>query len=350
MPILAKKLSMFSILKILEEHSDEEHRLSQKDIQDYLKNEYEIVVDRRTVKTNLMDLIDMGYEIESEETPRMSPNKRTGEMEESNIVSNVYLVRQFSKPELRLLIDSLLFSKHLPYSQCKELVEKLESLSNKYFKSHMAYIATMPEDKTNNKQVFYNIDILDEAISEGKKVSFKYLDYGTDKKQHVKCNEDGTERIYIVSPYQMVAKEGKYYLICNYDKYDDVSNYRVDRITAISMLDEKIKPFEKLKWADSKRLNLAEYMKQHVYMYSSKNSHVKFRIVKAMISDIIDMFGTDVRFYDETEDTVCVKVQVNEQSMIQFAKNYAPDVEVLEPVELREKVKEELEKGLRVYK
>ena len=79
----------------------------------------------------------------------------------------------------------------------------------------------MPEDKTNNKQVFFNIDILDEAIHSKKKVSFKYLDYGTDKKQHKKCKEDGTERVYIVSPYQMAAKEGKYYLICNYDKYDD---------------------------------------------------------------------------------------------------------------------------------
>ncbi|MCR4717307.1 MAG: WYL domain-containing protein, partial [Lachnospiraceae bacterium] len=97
-------------------------------------------------------------------------------------------------------------------------------------------------------------------------------------------------------------------------------------------------------------LNLASYMKKHVYMYSSVDNTVKFRIVKPMISDIIDMFGNDVRFYDETEDTVCVKADVNESAMVQFAKSYAPDVVILEPERLREKVKEELKSGLEAYK
>lgn len=46
----------------------------------------------------------------------------------------------------------------------------------------------------------------------------------------------------------MAAKEGKYYLICNYDKYDDISNYRLHRITELKILDEPTKPFEHLKW------------------------------------------------------------------------------------------------------
>ena len=345
----SKKLSLFNTLEILKTYSDEDHRLTQTEILELLKRDYEMEVDRRTIKSNLMDLIELGYEIESQETNRMIRNEKSGVVEESKIMSSFYLVREFSKPELRLLIDSLLFSKHLPYSQCKELVEKIEKLSNKYFKSNMSYIRTMPEDKTNNKQVFYNIEVLDEAISKGKKVSFKYLEYGTDKKQHIKCRENGEERVYVVSPYQMAAKEGKYYLICNYDKYDDVSNYRVDRITAIEILDEKVKPFEKLQWSNGQRLDLSEYMKKHVYMYSSSDSRVKFRIVKAMISDVIDMFGKDVSFYNETADNVCVMANVNESAMIQFAKSYAPDVEVLEPLTLREQVKDELRKGLKAY-
>lgn len=345
----AKKLSLFNTLEILKKYSDEDHRLTQAELLEYLKKDYDMEVDRRTVKSNLMDLIELGYEIEFQETTRMIRNEKTGEVEESTIMSSFYLVRDFSNPELRLLIDSLLFSKHLPYSQCKDLVEKLEGLSNKYFRASMNYISTMPEDKTNNQQIFYNIDVLDEAISKGKKVSFKYLDYGTDKKQHPKLDKDGKERVYVVSPYQMVAKEGKYYLICNYDYYDDVSNYRVDRITDIEILEAKAKPFEKLKWSNGQRLDLAEYMKKHVYMYSSADSQITFRIVKPMISDIIDMFGKDVQFVDETEDTVCVKAKVNEAAMIQFAQSYAPDVEILKPVELREKVKERLRKGYRCY-
>ena len=345
----SKSLSLFNTLEILKKYTDEEHRLTQTEIVTLLKQEYDMEVDRRTIKSNLTDLIELGYEIEAQETSRMFRNKKTGVPEENTIMSSFYLVRDFSKPELRLLIDSLLFSKHLPYSQCKELVMKLETLSNKYFKSHMNYICTMPEDKTNNKQVFYNIDILDEAISKNRKVSFKYLEYRTDKEQHIKLRDDGEERVYVVSPYQMAAKEGKYYLICNYDKYDDISNYRIDRITDIELLDEKAKPFEKLEWSNGKRLDLAEYMKKHVYMYSSADSSVNFRIIKPMISDVIDMFGKDVRFYDETEDKVCVKANVNETAMVQFAKSFAPDVEILEPAKLREKVKEDLLKGFKAY-
>lgn len=345
----SKSLSLFNTLEILKKYTDEDHRLTQTEIVSLLKQDYDMEVDRRTIKSNLTDLIELGYEIESQETSRMFRNKKTGVPEENTIMSSFYLVRDFSKPELRLLIDSLLFSKHLPYSQCKELVMKLETLSNKYFKSHMSYICTMPEDKTNNQQVFYNIDVLDEAISKNRKVSFKYLEYGTDKKQHIKRKDDGEERIYIVSPYQMAAKEGKYYLICNYDKYDDISNYRIDRITDIELLDERAKPFEKLEWSNGQRLNLAEYMKKHVYMYSSADSIVKFRVIKSMISDVIDMFGKDVRFYEETEDKVCVNANVNESAMVQFAKSFAPDVEILEPVELREKVKMDLLKGIKAY-
>ena len=56
---------------------------------------------------------------------------------------------------------------------------------------------------------------------------FHYLEYHTDKKLHKRRNKNGKVREYIINPYQLVAKEGKYYLICNYDKYDDISNYPI---------------------------------------------------------------------------------------------------------------------------
>ena len=89
----------------------------------------------------------------------------------------------------------------------------------------------------------------------------------------------------------MAAQEGKYYLICNYDKYDDISNYRVDRIKDLEILDEPAKPFESLPWAHGRSLDLAAYMREHPYMYSSENVRAKLKIVPAMVSDAIDMFG-----------------------------------------------------------
>lgn len=345
----AKKLILFNILDILKRYTDENHRLSQKEIKEILSNEYEMDIDRKTIKTSLMNLMDFGYDIEYSESTRPVKNEKTGETEDSYILSDFYLQRDIEDSELRLLIDSLLFSKHLPYSQCKNLIEKLEKLSNKYFKARIKHIATMPQDRTNNQQLFWTIDVIDEAISHNRKIQFKYLDYDTNLKQHPKKDEKGKDRIYIVSPYQMAAKEGKYYLICNYDKYDDISNYRIDRIADIELLEEKAKPFETLKGSDGRKLDLAKYMNEHVYMYSSDSARVKLRVVNAMISDIVDMFGKDIRFSDKGDTHVTVAVKANETSVLQFAKNYAPDVVILEPKELRDQAIDDLRKGIAGY-
>ncbi len=113
------------------------------------------------------------------------------------------------------------------------------------------------------------------------------------------------------------------------NKYDDISNYRLDRITDLKILDEPAKPFEKLSWANGRSLDLAAYMQEHPYMYASENIRVTFRIVRPMISDVLDMFGSDVRFLDEDETGVTVSALTNKLAMVQFAKNFAPDVIVM---------------------
>ena len=80
-------------------------------------------------------------------------------------------------------------------------------------------------------------------------------------------------------------------------------------------------------------------------MFSSKTVRVKFLITKPMISDVIDMFRNDVRFTDETDSFVTVTVNANEMSMLQFVKSFAPDVVVLEPKQLRDKIKNGLERS-----
>ena len=358
-----KKLLILYIFDILQKYTDEEHRLSQKEIQNILEKEYEMSVDRKAVKRNLLNLIEYGSNIGYREVSRKeifrkkdsaldedSPISAEKEVSEDDLLwTDFYLKQKFTNEELRLLIDSLLFSKHIPYSQAKELITKLESLSNIYFKSCSQYIYPLPVERTDNKQVFYNIAILDEAIRKKKKVLFEYAEYHTDKKMHLKKREDGSVREYIITPYQMAVQEGKYYLICNYDKYDDISNYRVDRIRNIQILEEKGKPFETLKWSKHQAMNLNEYMKEHVYMYSSENAFVKFRIVKAMISDVIDLFGKGVNFSEETDTHVSVSVHVNERAAEQFAKNYAPDVVILQPKRLRDKLRDDLKKSWEAY-
>ena len=238
----------------------------------------------------------------------------------------------------------------MPYKRCQNLIEKLEGLASEHFRSHVKHIKTLPDPEVYNKQLFFTIQILDEAISRERQVAFHYVNYGTDKKSHPRLGNDGNPKEYIINPYQMVAKEGKYYLICNNDDYSILSNYRVDRIADIRILeDKKRKPFSKLKDANGDRFNLSEYMKTHIKMYASGDCRVRFKINPAMVTDIIDIFGKDVTFEEETDKYVIVSAKVTENAMIQFAKSYSPDVVILEPQHLVDTMKDWAKKVKKAY-
>lgn len=349
-----KKLLLLNILDILQKYTDDENTLTQKEIEDKLRTEYSMNVDRKSVKHNLMNLQEFGYRVEYEEKTRMIKTKNSkadeNQQTESIMYTDFHLKRDFDDSELRLLIDSVLYSNYIPTKHGKQLIEKLLNLSSVYFKKKMRHVDTAPEKRVINPQFFYTVDVLNDAISKGCKVTFSYCEYGTDKKLHEKRNEDGSIREYVVSPYQMAVKEDKYFLICNYDKYNDITNYRVDRIKDIEILEDvPIKPFEQLDEAIERNLNLKEYMAEHIYMFAGDSVHARFRIPHAMIGDVIDVFGQDIRFMDETDTHVTVLAYVNEQAMLQYAKSFAPDVVVLGPEKLVKKVKAELEKAVEMY-
>ena len=60
-----------NILDILKRYTDENHRLSQKEIQDILEREYDMKVERKAIKRNLMHLIEFGYNINYSESVRI---------------------------------------------------------------------------------------------------------------------------------------------------------------------------------------------------------------------------------------------------------------------------------------
>lgn len=210
----AEKALIINILDILKKYSDKNHRLSQKDIIDILDKEYCMKIDRKTVKRNL---IEFGYAIEYSESIRLVKDKN-GEEVESKILSDFYINRPFTDGELRLLIDSVLFSNHISYSQCRDLVEKLKGLSNIYFRSRVKHIRNLPENQPSNSELFMTIETLDKAISRGLQVSFTYNSYDIDKKLDLRRTSNNEVRNYIINPYQIVATNGRYYLVWNYDK------------------------------------------------------------------------------------------------------------------------------------
>lgn len=301
------------ILQILRHHTDERHPLTQQQIIGLLKTEYGTEVERKAVSRNLTNLMEMGFEIERD--------------------NGIYLAgREFEDSELRLLIDSLLFSGHLPGKQRRELIEKLKGLGSKYFDAKVKHVRTLPEESLANRQIFYTVEVLDEAISLKRQVSFMYNSYGLDRKLHPR-----REEAYLVNPYQMVAAGGHYYLICNYDKYDRLDHYRLDRMTEIKMLDTPAKPLREVTGSTS--LDLPKHMAEHIYMFAGESLRVTFRAKKAILNDVMDWFGTQASFSNGTEETFDVSVLVNRRAMFCWALQYGPHVEVLEPEELREEIR-----------
>ena len=68
-----------------------------------------------------------------------------------------------------------------------------------------------------------------------------------------------------------------------------------------------------------------------------------------MISNVIDMFETDVRFSDKDETRVTGPITTNERAMEQFVLNFAPDVMILRPERLRKKIVEKLKNAVEAY-
>ena len=121
--------------------------------------------------------------------------------------------------------------------QIQEMLEKLRTLSNKYFKFNIGNIQSYEfADRQIDQNIFLAIQNIDEAINENKQVKFKYVEYGIDKKLHPRTDSKGKPREYIINPYAMVAIAGRYYVLCNNDKFDDIANYRIDRIIDVGKL------------------------------------------------------------------------------------------------------------------
>lgn len=321
-----KKMLIIDILDVLRKYTDEEHRLNQQEIIDILERDYGTTCERKAMSRNLKLLQDSNYDIEFDK--------------------GWYMNHDFADSELRLLIDSIIFSRHIPVNICKQLIEKLKGLSSKYFSARVSNITPMYERHIENKQISYTLEVLDEAITRKKQVEFTYNEFGTDKKLHPR-QRDGEVRRYLINPLRIAAANGRYYLICNNDKYDTVSNYRLDKITDIELLKTPAKDKKKIKGL-SDGLNLPKHLAEHIYMFSGESIPVRFEVVNSAISDVIDWFGSDTSIIPGEEYST-VNVTVNKDAMLYWALQYCRKVTVISPESLRNEVAQTLRETLSRY-
>ena len=308
-----KKMLNIMILKILERYSDEHRPLTQKKILELLDLEYGMKCDRRSVKSNLISLKEMGYDI--------------------NIRKGVYIHRDFEDAELRMLIDNVLFSKTLSQSQAKRLIEKLKNLGSNQFSAKVNHICNLPElPHSDNTQVMFNLDTLNFAITKRRKVSFIFNRYGIDLKLHPR-----REQPYIVSPYQMAATNGRYYLIAYDEEKNTFSNYRIDKMTDVKILNIPVKPKSELA-EFTNGFNLPSHMAEHIYMFSGESIWVKFWTTDFMLDALIDWFGKDFKILEKNEDKILINVKVNKTAMKFWIMQYGENIEVVEPLTLRDEI------------
>lgn len=322
-----RKLNIIYLLKILEDYTDAEHPLTQKEIAEKMEREYGVTCERKAIARNIGDLQDAGYDIV--QMPR----------------KGYYLdSRDFEDSELRLLIDSVAASRHIPAGQARQLTEKLISQSNVYFKKQVRHVHNIERmEHGEGNQLFYTIEQLSRAIEEKRKVSFFYNKYGADKKLH-----HTTTSKQIVNPYQIVVANGRYYLIGNVDKYNNVTHYRVEKISDTDILEQPVKPQNQVEELKN-GLDLPTHMAEHLYMFSGKSSWITLKVEKWGINDVIDWLGRDIDIR-EKEDHCIVRVKANEQSIGYWAVQFGSSVEVLEPEHLRNQVAERVEAIYRKYK
>ena len=325
-----KKMLNMLILEILRNYTDEDHSLTQQEIIKLLELNYGMDCDRRSVKNNVLSLKELGeecgFEISMEKGYRL-------------------ISREFDDAELRILIDSVLFSKSISTRQAKDLIKKIRNLASKYFNAKVSHVCNLPElNRTINKQAMYTMDIINDAIAEKRKINFIYNDIGTDFKLHPRREEP-----YVVNPYQIVANNGRFYLICNYDKYDNVAHFRIDHMTDVHELEEKIKPMKEVPERDG-RLNLPKHMAEHIYMFSGPSSAIKLATTADMMSELVDWFGTDFKIMEQDGDRIVVRLNCNEKAMRFWALQYGPYVEVLGPESLREQIKTDIAAMSKKYK
>ena len=326
-----QKVKLLYIIKILTEFTDDEHPLSATEICEKLAA-YDVTAERKAIYDDIECLISYGYDIIQTRVPK-----------------NGYFLasRDFELPEVFLLSDAVRTAKFISEKKTRELTKKLDSLVSRYqAKSNLRGIYIDSSSKTHNEELFYNIDRINAAIEQGKKIKFTY----TKKVLQEGRNISLESKSRVVSPYAMTWQFDYYYLIGNYEKYDNLMNLRIDRIHSVEILDEPIRHFSEVSlYKDT--FDVADYTKKLFGMFGGNMQEIKLRCHNKILEQVTDRFGDSIFITNVTDQSFdfTVKAAVSD-ALVTWITNYSDMIEVLRPEELREKIVDRVEKILNVYK
>lgn len=322
-----QKLKILYLMKILNEKTDEFHSMSMNEIIEQLEKQG-IKAERKSIYNDLEMLEEFGIDVH-----RPVKSKTEG-----------YYIgdRDFELPELKLLVDAVQCSRFITQKKSNKLIKKLEKLTSNYEAVKLQrYVYISDRVKCLNESIYYNIDKLHNAITENKKVTFKYFDYTIEKQRKFRKNGD----IYIESPYALSWNNENYYLIAFSEKYHDYVHYRVDRMTEIEVIDEV-----RTKLPENEVFNAADYMKTFFSMYSGEEKSVVMQFDNSLIDVVIDRFGKDIEIRKQDDRSFIIRAKISVSStFFAWIFQFGNMVKILSPQDVLEDYKKSLKEAMDMY-
>lgn len=323
-----QKQKILVLLDLFKSKTDEEHGVTTSDIIDYLA-EHGIKAERKTVYADLNTLKEYGYEISKE--------KKDG---------NYYytlLDRDFQLPELKLLVDAVQASKFISAKKSSELIKKIENLASVYqAKQLQRQVFVSNRIKTNYENVYYNVDELNLAINENRKIKFDYYEWNLSKEMVLRKNGHKND----ISPWSLAWDDENYYLVAFDGNSGIIKHYRVDKMRKIEILDEARDGREEFEEFDA-----AKYAKKVFGMFTGDEQRVKIQFANKLIGVVIDRFGQDIMIIPKGVDQFVVNVNVKVSNMFfGWIIGLGDGAKILEPESVVDEVKQITERLKEQYK
>lgn len=281
-----QKLKLLYIIRLLTENTDEEHPVSTADIISYLEANG-IHSERKSIYDDMEKLCDFGYDI-------IQVHSRLG--------GGYYMAgRDFELAELKLLVDAVQSSRFITTRKSRSLIKKLEQMAGKHDAGKLqrqVYVAG--RIKTENENIYYNIDNIHRAIQENRQIEFQYLEWNL--KKELVPRVGGRKR---VSPWALIWREENYYLAA-YNAVDGVmKHYRVDKIGQVKVLREAREGLEQFSEIDP-----ASYANRTFGMYGGTEETVTLQFPNRLIGVVLDRFGREADIRPMTDRVFRVRAKV----------------------------------------
>ena len=288
-----QKQKLLYIMKFFMEKTDDDYGVTVADIIDYLE-EYGITAERKSIYSDIECLRDFGFDI---------VKTKVGKISLFSLVS-----RDFSLEEIKLLIDAVQSSKFITLKKSRELIHKIERLtSENQAKELHRQVIVANRVKNSNENIYRNIDNINRAINNKKKIGFYYTQWAVMRsgaKKVVKVRRHDGMR-YLLTPKALTWDDENYYLIA-YDKEADLlKHFRVDKMEDITVEEERA---DRAKAVD--KFDLAVYTKQVFGMYGGETVSVKLRFDDSLIGVVVDRFSDKVFIQPHNDGTFTVGTEV----------------------------------------